>query len=46
MKDAIDVIDHAGRRKDKVSQVPSGSKVRLYINNAGEVVSAEYAMEI
>lgn len=42
MKDAIDVIDHAGRRKDKVSQVPSGSKVRLYVNNAGEVVSAEY----
>ena len=38
----IDVVDHDNRVTDKVSSVPSGSRLKFYRNSQGDIVWAEY----
>jgi hypothetical protein len=42
LQETVNVLDSANRRSDKISQVPSGSRIRFYVSNLGEVVWAEY----
>ncbi len=38
----LDVVDHDAQKTDKASAVPSGSKLRFYMNRLGDIVWAEY----
>lgn len=38
----LDVVDHGAQKTDKASAVPSGSRLRFYMNHLGDIVWAEY----
>ena len=42
LQENMNVLDTSNRKNDKISQVPSGSRIRFYLNDSGDVVWAEY----